>query len=875
MTPDRWQQVKDVLCAALEQDPQTRDRWLESACAGDDGLRSEVHSLIEAHEGAPNFIDVPAVEHGRPLTSTTPTHWPGQTVGRYRILEEIGRGGMSAVFRATRIEEQFEHEVAIKLLYRTHEPEALMRRFRAERQMLARLSHPNIAHLLDGGSTQDGVPYLVMEYVRGEPIDVYCERRKLSIVARLRLFRTLCDAVHHVHRHLMVHGDIKCSNVLVNEDGIVKLLDFGIARLLDPEHGHAHQPHTCTVALTPEYASPEQIRGEPLTTASDIYSLGVLLYRLLTAQPVYQMEGTAYYDVARQICEQAPRRPSLAVQGVEAPCSPSQLRGDLDNIVLKALHKDPQRRYESVQQLSQDAAWYLGGFPVTAAPESKRYRLRKFVGRNLALVAVGLLFAVSLIVGIVATSWQAHRADLERQRAQRHFDDVRSLAQTFMLDVHDSITPLPGTLPVRGKIIGHSLQYLDALARENADDPRVRRDLARAYERVGDMQSDFLASNLQNNETAIGSFRKALELRESLRKHEPWDNGLVRERLQLFLRIAQISQSNRALDDADRYSREAIQIARTLVQRPEANEEDARLMATTHVVRGTIEAMRGALDEGLAELGLGIELYEQQILKGDTRIKVRRGLATAYSRRGSLAAKLGNRHELAYASQIRSLEIYESLLTENPQDSELRKEAAFILMDAGEAATWIGRSREGLDKRNAAVDRLQALANTDPQREELRFTLGWAKGELASSLEAYGRHEDAARHLEEAQKLLRGVSGAESPRLNSTHFILATNDMRLGRTRMAAASAATTSERRESLWREARTLLRRSEQVFTAAQSDAVLSAEASDHLHSAQLALRSCDDALRDLDHERRQAAEVPAPASGGKDRRYTISSL
>jgi eukaryotic-like serine/threonine-protein kinase len=848
MTPDRWQRVKDVLCAALEQDPQSREYWLQHACAGDESLHREVHSLIVAYDGPPGFLDVPAIEHAH-LASPAPADWIGRIVGRYRILEEIGRGGMSAVFRASRLEEQFEHEVAIKLLHRSHDPDVLMRRFRAERQMLARLSHPNIAHLLDGASTGDGVPYLIMEYVRGEPVDAYCERRRLSLVARLRLFRTLCDAVHHVHRHLMVHGDIKCSNVLVNEDGIVKLLDFGIARLLDAENGSAWHAHTCTIALTPESASPEQIRGEPLTTASDVYSLGILLHRLLSGQPAYETDSDAYYELTRHICEHPPRRPSLALKGTTAPYSPAQLRGDLDNIVLKALHKDPERRYGSVEQLSQDVAWYLGGFPIAAAPESRSYRLRKFVGRNRALATAGSLLAISLVVGIVATSWQAHRADLERQRAQRHFDDVRTLAQTFMLDVHDSITPLPGTLPVRGKIIGHSLRYLDALAQENAADPQVRRDLARAYERVGDMQSDFLASNLQNNEAAIISYRKALDLRESLRTHEPGDDGLLRERLQQILRVAQISQSNRAMDDAARYSLEAVEVARMLMRKANPSAEDIRLSATTGVVRGTIQAMTGSLAEGLEAIGGSIRMYEQQIRNGDTRVKVRRNLATAYGRRGNLAAKIGGRYDTAYDAQMQALRIYESLLLENPRDNELRKEAAFALMDAGEAAARTGRSQEGLDKRQQAVDRLRSLTESDPQREELRFTLAWAMGDLASSFTEQDRHADAVRHLEEAQKLLGGLSGAEATRLNTTQFLMAMNDLKLGQLRMSQADAAQASrDRRETLWREARTLVQRSAQVFGAAKSDAVLAPEALEHLRTAEAALGACDQALQGL---------------------------
>ncbi len=269
MTPERWNHVKLIFGTALDLGEAERKTGCAKRARRRKSLCREVESLLAAAEGPPSFIDTPVMEHALRLPAdsdpATALTWPGRTIGHYRIIEEIGRGGMSAVFRAARIEDHFEHEVAIKLLTHTHDTQLLLRRFRAERQILARLSHPSIAHLLDGGSTEEGLPYLVMEYVRGEPIDAYCERRNLDIPARLR-FRTLCDTVHYVHRHLMVHGDLKCNNVLVNEDGIVKLLDFGVARLLEtnPATQSAHHKLAALVALTPEYASPEQVGASRL-----------------------------------------------------------------------------------------------------------------------------------------------------------------------------------------------------------------------------------------------------------------------------------------------------------------------------------------------------------------------------------------------------------------------------------------------------------------------------------------------------------------------------------------------------------------------------------------------------------------------------------
>ena len=362
MSPERWRQVKELFAAALEHDVEERDAWLARACADDAALRNEVQSLLSANDDAGDFIAAPAasraIEAANETAAVESAPWPGRILGYYRVIEEIGRGGMSEVYRAVRDDKEFEHQVAIKVLRRGYDLDALTRRFRVERQILASLSHPNIAHLLDGGSTQEGLPYLVMEYISGRPIDAWCEH--LDLVPRLRLFRTLCDAVQYVHRHLMVHGDLKCSNVLVTDDGVVKLLDFGIAKLLNPTPalGDSDGKLTGLLALTPEYASPEQVRGQPITTASDVYSLGVVLYRLLTGRLPYR-PGTSYsYEIAAQICEHEPARPSAVADRWRR-----RLRGDLDAIVLKALQKDPEQRYASAEQFSQDSADISAAFP--------------------------------------------------------------------------------------------------------------------------------------------------------------------------------------------------------------------------------------------------------------------------------------------------------------------------------------------------------------------------------------------------------------------------------------------------------------------------------------------------------------------------------
>jgi serine/threonine protein kinase len=307
-----------VFAAALEREGAERDVFLADACAEDNDLKSEVHSLLAAHDGAGGFIETPATPE---FTGILPTRdepsLEGRRVGPYQLVRRLGQGGMGAVYLADRADETFQKQVAIKLIRPGLDSAEILRRFRTERQTLADLDHTNIAKLLDGGTTEDGLPYLVMEYVEGSPIDEFSDERRLSIRERVGLFRTVCTAVQAAHRSLVVHRDIKPSNILVTASGEPKLLDFGIAKIL-PREGKSSADFTRTVErmMTPQYASPEQLRGGPISTSSDIYSLGVLLYRLLTGHHPYQLDGLSPGEMERLICEQEPSRPSTSVDSV-------------------------------------------------------------------------------------------------------------------------------------------------------------------------------------------------------------------------------------------------------------------------------------------------------------------------------------------------------------------------------------------------------------------------------------------------------------------------------------------------------------------------------------------------------------------------------
>jgi serine/threonine-protein kinase len=449
MNSERWQQVQGLFLEALALDASRRSLFLHQACANDPELRDEVESLLAADAETHSLLSEPLVDlHAAPKGPPA-----GRRIGPFKVLAEIGHGGLGTVYRAARADDEFEQQVALKVIRRGMDTDEVVSRFRRERQILANLEHPHIAHLLDGGTTEDGRPYFVMELVKGEPLDGYCDSRRLSIAARLRLFLHVCSAVEFAHRNLVVHRDLKPGNILVTDDG-PKLLDFGIAKLLTPEPGaQSSLTRLGSIPMTPEYASPEQARGEAVTTASDVYSLGVLLYQLVSGHLPCQLSDCDTLECIRRICEEEPRRPSTvgglreegsADQG--PPLTPNavsavregslrrlrrRLAGDLDCIVLKALRKEPEHRYGSVDQLSQDLHRHLDGLPVLAREGVVLYRTRKFVCRHRWRLAAVLMIVVAVsfeVMTRIETAQQVAEAELAERLASERAEEANEQA---------------------------------------------------------------------------------------------------------------------------------------------------------------------------------------------------------------------------------------------------------------------------------------------------------------------------------------------------------------------------------------------------------------------------------------------------------------
>ena len=456
MTPERWVEVGRLFDAAQELPREARAAFLEGRCNGDAELKAEVESLLASLVSAESFLERPASGDSRHASGAS-----HRRAGPYELLEEIGHGGMGIVYRAVRRDQGFERFVAVKLVKRGMDTDFILRRFESERRILAGLDHPNIARVLDGGSTEDGLPYFVMELIEGRNILEYCREKKLETPERLALFRQVCSAVQYAHQRLVIHRDIKPSNILVTAEGVPKLLDFGLAKVLAHGEGETiDRTQTALRLLTPEYASPEQIRGVEITTASDVYSLGVVLYEVLTGERPYRLKTRSPEEVSGAVLTQEPERPS----------SKARLHRDCDAIVLTALRKEPERRYPSAEQLSEDIRRYLEGLPVKATPDSFGYRAGKFIRRHKAGVAASVLIAVSLVGGLGVALQGMRSARREAARAQQ--------VSTFLRSLFES------SYPRRAR--GEKLTALDLL---DAGAARVDRDLARQP----DLQASMLA----------------------------------------------------------------------------------------------------------------------------------------------------------------------------------------------------------------------------------------------------------------------------------------------------------------------------------------------------------------------------------------------
>jgi len=729
MRSERWSQIERLFLQAIEIPPQERERFLGEVCNGDEALRQELNSLLACDIPETPLVNGSFLPRNGALSDTTSpavTEMVGRRIGPYRLLRLLGRGGMGSVHLAVRDDDHYRKEVAIKLLKRGMDTDFMLNRFRQERQILANLEHPFIARLLDGGATDDGLPYFVMEYVDGLPITTYCADHNLDLEERLRLFRLVCEAVQYAHQHLVIHRDLKPGNILVTKERIPKLLDFGIAKLMDPER--SVEVPTLTGAgqrmLTPDYASPEQFLGQTISTSSDIYSLGAVLYELLTGQRPHRFEFDSLAAMEKAICEVEPEKPSTAVvRGSQDPPRlrkqrSRQLSGDLDNILLTALRKEPQRRYSSAAELSEDIRRHMEGLPVTARDDRFTYRMGKFIRRHKLPVGATALVLVTLTGGIVSTTFQA-------RRAERRFGLVRQLANVMLFDLHDQAEKLPGATALQASMVQTVVRYLDSLAQESGGDPTLDLEIAKAYHRAATVEGHPFRVNLGQTAIARDHFQKAQEIFAGLTHHDETKAEAIREVVNTHIDLAMVEEVLGNPPAVASHLERAAAIAAD-VSALGGREIHPTSLVSLYFRLGDVESQRGNWDAELAHYRKAIEVCRKWVDTEHTS-EALNSLRSAYTQLAKGQFHVGDLYAAQDTFRL-ALNVSEELMR-RPDGGSIEPHAmvgihhVFGDMLAAPDDPNLGEPAEALFHYRAAATLNEGLAKADPKDANARRNL--------------------------------------------------------------------------------------------------------------------------------------------------------
>jgi tetratricopeptide (TPR) repeat protein len=717
-----WAAVKSAFARVQEATDDERPALLTVL---DPAVRAEVQSLLDALASAPPALAESGVE---PVA-------PGATIGPYRLLEEIGRGGMGTVYRAERADGELERHVALKVAGdRIFAPEA-QRRFIQERQILAGLEHAHVVRLLDGG-VDNGQRYFVMELVRGTPITTYCREHGLPTAERVRLFRQVCAAIQYAHQRLVLHRDIKPGNVIVTGGGEVKVLDFGIAQIVREETLTA-DTRTAMHPLSFACVSPEQLRGEPLSLTSDVYSLGTLLYDVLAGvNPQYRPDASTE-EALRLVLDAEPPRPSTVARGVPR---------DLDAITLKSLAKNPADRYQSVNELDADLERWLEGRPVSAVPPRAWYYAARFVRRNRLLSGTALALLVSVIAGVIAVTRQA-------RMAERRFEDARRLVHSVVFDIQPRLETIPATLPLRKTLIEETLRYLEAVSRDAGNNVPLLRELSNSYMQLGILQGDATASHLGDREAAARHFERAAALMDRALARAPNDAGLLADASTLNVRRSDFAWQNDAREIAKGFATTATTLAETSVALAPGDRAalDAQAKAwfahgraigntdpeTTLALYGRARAhfAQAAVGAPAREAGL-VELYTSNVYSG----KGNGGLAVRHARE--------------------ALRIAQEIQRARPEDQTARSDVAVA---AGQLAAILHRSgseAESVEYFTMSLEMREQILAVDPDNVRARERLALAKGRIGTIFARAGNYPAALAALERSIALYEGLQAS-------------------------------------------------------------------------------------------------------------------
>ncbi len=734
LSAERWAHVRELLEAALDREQGERAEFLRQACGADEQLLAEIEGLLRGLERSPSFLEEPVLQ----VASDAEDTLVGTAVGPWRLLRRIGDGGTASVYAAARSDHEFRKVVAVKLIKAGMDYEEVLRRFRNERQILAALDHPNITRLLDGGSTAAGLPYLVMEYVEGVPISQYCATHKLSVTERLQLFRTVCAALAYAHQNLIVHRDLKPANILVTAQGVPKVLDFGIGKLLRPESSGYTVPFTRTQMrmMTPEYASPEQVRGDPITTASDIYSLGVVLYELLAGRRPYRLKSGASTEIEQAICEWEPERPSAAAARSDGPVTAEEtpqklsrrLCGDPDAIVLMALRKEPQRRYSTVDRLSEDIDCHLRGLPVSASKDTWTYRAAKFTRRHKVGVAISVLTAVVLVFVTIFSTYLL--------RAERRQQRVTYQLIEFMLNDLDNALK-SGATSARKVLADDVLARLTQLSSGRVSDPDLRVLLVTAYLKLGDIQGNMFTNNLGDPSAARQSYQRARQFARTP------DEIVEAER-----RLGDMAFNSGQFGDAlASYQRAAPILDRAVQKNPQ--QPALYAAATTNWYRiGFMQSQMGRMHDALESYEHEISVAQQQFdLFPDSNVRRELGLANQHA--ADALEQLGRPPEALSRLQS-ALTIYQELRKEKPGSLNLQRLEGTVYISQAEAFRQQGQflQAEGMYQKGLSVS--DTLLTKDPHNEKYQQDRDRILPRLAEVENILGRTKEARRLAKDA-----------------------------------------------------------------------------------------------------------------------------
>lgn len=835
MISEDWNKVKDLLSEVLPLQPSERKKYLDGAGVGD-AARAEVESLLAFEDEAEDMMRLTAVEFATDFFDGEDGQNPllGQQVGNYKVIREIGYGGMGVVYLATRAVGKFEQKVALKLLKREMNTAALRRRFDNEREILASLEHPNIARLLDAGTTDDKIPFLAMEYVEGLPIDTYCQRQQLDLNARLDLFRNVCSAVNFAHRNLIVHRDLKPSNILVNDEGLPKLLDFGISKILSAELEDANAATVTKLGvMTPGYASPEQLQSKSVTTATDIYSLGVILYELLSGHRPFETKEGDLKEIYNAVLENEPPPPSVLVdtfskefkKKTEAktelksleylepaprlkrstdpglvrytvPHMPSlssqSLRGDLDNIALKALRKEPERRYSSAENLAEDIHRHQRGLPVMARPSTFSYRAEKFIKRNRAGVIGGGLVLLAIIAGLIATLWQTSVARAESAKAEKRFNDVRKLANSYLFDVYPQIENLPGSMPARELLVRSALEYLDNLSQEAEDDTELQRELATAYQAVGDIQGSPYKPNIGDTKGAIESYEKALTIWQKLFEKQPDSLALHADLAEIFKRIGELHSNGGDYEKAGVFLDRALEFREKIVERTGQDFDSRAKLAELLRARGLIPFYDGDNKKAIEFYTRAQDITEKLRTEQPENVKIAEQYAYLFVAIGE-AQGWDNDSEGASKPLQTGLDMLIPLGRQYPNDISLQRSVMLAHNKRAENHQDLEEFEKSVELFSVGVQIAENLLKADPRSFQAKRDVAMANKKLAQALDDAGRSRKSLETLELARKMFAEMAAAD-PRNTEYPYDAANTRFSIGETYLTLKDYESASE---------------------------------------------------------------------------------